>query len=425
MKRYLDELIGEFHKATYNIKPPSEIWDSVNINDPGEVEDMAYAEQHIYGTPQKLSQIVGIEKDKLPSEQKLTDQQADLLVSEIIKLLNFFNFYPVFPDNVPAKLKYRLLYEKWDSEQVPISFGEAEIEFCDYNETKCPFPGYCSSCNDIKNEVENDHKVKEKSMPSNDRIESFIAWRKKEKIKDLLKKQDNSRFISGIYNYCDRWCERCKFTSRCPSYSINMELENNNFSSDNENRNVWKEIRAIFKANADILGEMEKELNIGVDEEFKCFEPGEKQTKGDHYPLIELAKEYSIKVIGWLEKNLEIFSDLSNEASENQKNKSKLNEAIEVIQWYSIFISAKIHRALSGVGKDYNSPDLMYDVDGSAKIALVAIEKSISSFEIVFQSLQEMEDDALFFLSLLSRTKALVNKTFPEAVKFKRPGFDD
>lgn len=22
-------------------------------------------------------------------------------------------------------------------------------------------------------------------------------------------------FIEGIFNYCDRWCERCKFTSHC------------------------------------------------------------------------------------------------------------------------------------------------------------------------------------------------------------------
>lgn len=25
----------------------------------------------------------------------------------------------------------------------------------------------------------------------------------------------NPNFVSRIYNYCDRWCERCRFTSRC------------------------------------------------------------------------------------------------------------------------------------------------------------------------------------------------------------------
>jgi hypothetical protein len=25
----------------------------------------------------------------------------------------------------------------------------------------------------------------------------------------------NPRHIPGVYNYCDRWCERCPLTSRC------------------------------------------------------------------------------------------------------------------------------------------------------------------------------------------------------------------
>ncbi len=29
---------------------------------------------------------------------------------------------------------------------------------------------------------------------------------------------DESRFVSGIYNYCDRWCERCPFVDRCYLY---------------------------------------------------------------------------------------------------------------------------------------------------------------------------------------------------------------
>lgn len=29
---------------------------------------------------------------------------------------------------------------------------------------------------------------------------------------------NESKFIPGIHNYCDRWCERCYFTSRCRVY---------------------------------------------------------------------------------------------------------------------------------------------------------------------------------------------------------------
>jgi len=38
------------------------------------------------------------------------------------------------------------------------------------------------------------------------------------KAKELAELAGDPRFISGIYNYCDRWCERCNFTSRCLVY---------------------------------------------------------------------------------------------------------------------------------------------------------------------------------------------------------------
>ena len=29
--------------------------------------------------------------------------------------------------------------------------------------------------------------------------------------------------IPGIYTYCDRWCERCAFTSRCLQFRLEAE----------------------------------------------------------------------------------------------------------------------------------------------------------------------------------------------------------
>jgi len=41
--------------------------------------------------------------------------------------------------------------------------------------------------------------------------------------KDFINKVNNQNNIPGIYNYCDRWCERCNFTSKCANYSITNE----------------------------------------------------------------------------------------------------------------------------------------------------------------------------------------------------------
>ena len=32
-------------------------------------------------------------------------------------------------------------------------------------------------------------------------------------------------FIVGVYNYCDSWCDRCAFTSRCRVFADMREME--------------------------------------------------------------------------------------------------------------------------------------------------------------------------------------------------------
>ena len=43
--------------------------------------------------------------------------------------------------------------------------------------------------------------------------------------RSLTQLADNPDLIDGIYNYCDRWCERCPFTSRCLVYATEADEE--------------------------------------------------------------------------------------------------------------------------------------------------------------------------------------------------------
>ncbi len=36
---------------------------------------------------------------------------------------------------------------------------------------------------------------------------------------------EEKKLISGIFNYCDRWCERCPFTERCAVQQHEKELK--------------------------------------------------------------------------------------------------------------------------------------------------------------------------------------------------------
>ena len=48
---------------------------------------------------------------------------------------------------------------------------------------------------------------------------------------ELLKRAKDPKYIPGIYNYCDRWYERCQFTSRC----LNCKLVEEQFGDLKEN----------------------------------------------------------------------------------------------------------------------------------------------------------------------------------------------
>jgi len=111
-----------------------------------------------------------------------------------------------------------------------------------------------------------------------------------------------------------------------------------------------------------------------------------------------------------------------------EKELVKLNDITDVIRWYQYFISVKIHRALSGRSEDreeWPDDDMTSDADGSAKIALIAIDRSIGAWGALNNEFPEQQDETLNILVLLDRLRKSLEREFPEARAFIRPGFDE
>lgn len=160
MKPYLRQLISCIREArTYIIQPDIDLWESVDINNEAEVEDIAYIEES-EGTPEPITVITGIETDWLPMDETLTFKEKMLLVHELEALLIHYNLYPDFPEGYPDDKKYRHLRNIWDDEHVLISFGESHIDMCDFDSKTCPFIGYCNTCEEIAKEIREGPKVK-------------------------------------------------------------------------------------------------------------------------------------------------------------------------------------------------------------------------------------------------------------------------
>jgi hypothetical protein len=160
MQRYLEQLIEDLHRATWNIKTPHILWEESGA-DPDyelELEDMSYVEKYLYGDKEPISAITGIATEMLPPAEKLTICQQSLMATELERLLLYFHFHLDFPKNYPAHLKYPFIRNFWTEEQVLLSFGENHIEFCDYDEAHCPFPGYCVICKEIADQMNYDEE---------------------------------------------------------------------------------------------------------------------------------------------------------------------------------------------------------------------------------------------------------------------------
>jgi hypothetical protein len=259
----------------------------------------------------------------------------------------------------------------------------------------------------------------------------------KEQIKKLAK---NPNFIPGIYNYCDRWCERCAFTSRCMNYALDEEEFDSPESRDIHNKAFWDKLHEIFKATLEMVAEKAEEMGIdlnSIDSEEAAAQDDLADKTVEEQPYCKTALAYAKMVDDWSGSNKKLFKDKVTElqtlAQANIPNTNPADEAIrikdcfEVISWYQHQIYVKLCRAASGmlIGEFEQNEYAPEDANGSAKVAIIDIERSIAAWAGLLNQFPEQERFILDLLVHLKRLLRNVETAFPKAREFVRPGFDD
>jgi hypothetical protein len=89
----------------------------------------------------------------------------------------------------------------------------------------------------------------------------------------------------------------------------------------------------------------------------------------------------------------------------------------------------KLRRAInSRAGEELEAEETMErfpkDSEGTAKIALIAMDRSISAWTGMREALGDEADRMLDLLAQLAALRRETEKLFPEARSFVRPGFD-
>jgi len=244
----------------------------------------------------------------------------------------------------------------------------------------------------------------------------------RKRLKDLAKEK---RFIPGIYNYCDRWCERCPQTNRCLNFSIGEEDFSDPETRDIKNEAFWKKLSEIFKETQEMLKEAAEEWGIDLEDLDSEEVAGHIRVRDEAvqgHVISRAARNYARRVEDWFKER----EDRLLEATPFPGDELNLEEAVEVIRWYQYFIAAKATRAILGkLEEDKDGRDeFPSDADGSAKIALIAIDRSISAWAVIPHHFPRETESALEIISFLDRLGQAIEETFPKARSFIRSGFD-
>jgi hypothetical protein len=125
-------------------------------------------------------------------------------------------------------------------------------------------------------------------------------------------------------------------------------------------------------------------------------------------------------VLSEKEAELQSLALLSVPGFDPHRESLEISDAADVIRWYQHFIYVKTARALGG-----NLRDVPEDSDGSAKFAMIAIDHSMSAWANTLEHFPKKYNEIFEILTHLLRLKKTIGVTFPNAMAFMRPGFDD
>jgi hypothetical protein len=231
---------------------------------------------------------------------------------------------------------------------------------------------------------------------------------------------DRIDFISA---YCDSWCERCAFTSRCSAFAARAAIA----MCGDVVQGLELAIGRPLSAEPDAEHPPVPEWLSGIenadisDEEAARWEKDEEQRRVrlQGTPVMRAARALSDLSRDWLAARAAVLSEGADDV---------LREALEVAQYDVYLFQVKLYRALDG--RDLKDDELLgddhpiqNDWNGSAKVALISIERSEAAWRVIAASTSEETPRAI--ADQFRDLRREVEQEFPNAWKFIRPGFDE
>jgi hypothetical protein len=217
-------------------------------------------------------------------------------------------------------------------------------------------------------------------------------------------------FIPLLHNYCDNRCRACRLTRRCLLLAAHARAACRSSSDDGAAVSLQEHTSAVARA---ILDAAVPGTEAIAALSMKLADPdAPPDSVALGHPLEFLARHYARQAASYL-------ASLQGRIAEGWPADSPF----EVVAWFHGLIAAKTYRALVSEHGAAGSPQLLFDALGSAKLVLVAIDRSVSAW----QAIAQIDTDARVsgLIELLGALRTAVEIRFPAAEAFVRPGLDE
>ncbi len=153
------------------------------------------------------------------------------------------------------------------------------------------------------------------------------------------------------------------------------------------------------------------------------------------HDLTNRAHDYAREVDVWLDSSKPFLDAIDRVVEQKLKPGLALEsfaehflvsaDALEEIAWDRILIQAKLFRSLSSRHQEvFGKNGRNSDSSGSAKVALIGIERSRRAWVRIGSGSSELKQSISGLLDLLEKLEEAIEEEFPEARVFQRPGFD-
>ena len=242
------------------------------------------------------------------------------------------------------------------------------------------------------------------------------------------------RFIEGVFNYCDRWCERCRFQSRCRLYRDTQRLE---------------------QMTAGLLDESDLEA-LDSDDAFELdgtsppVPPGERAEFLESLTdaVAEVSPAEAARVAAALDRRgrQQTSHPLSREAFEYGETARRLIavlgpmlraagdplalESLETIGRFALLIAVKTRRAVASLlppceELDDDDDFRRLDANGCAKLVRLMVVESRDAWGFLTR-LPSVAADGVpaAMIARLDELDQQLARAFPQAMSFVRAGFD-